>query len=426
MGVYAAKRATEGAFVPGESLIPSSGKVIGAAEIQNAVDAALDGWLTSGRFNAAFEERFSRYLNVPHVLTTNSGSSANLLAIAALTSPTLGDRALKPGDEVITLAAGFPTTVNPIIQHHLTPVFLDVHVPTYNIRAELIDGAVTPKTRAIMIAHTLGNPFDVAEVMRVAEKHRLWVIEDCCDALGASYDGKKVGSFGHVATFSFYPAHHITMGEGGAVVTKDAQIRRALESMRDWGRDCWCDPGCDNTCKKRFGWKLGDLPAGYDHKYIYSHIGYNLKITDMQAAIALAQMDRLDEFIEMRRRNWMSLHDNLSELEDIFVLPEATAHSEPSWFGFPLAVRRGSPLTRRQIIDHLESHKIGTRLLFGGNLLKQPAYRSITKRVYGDLPNTDLVMDQVFWVGVHPGIDAERLKYMVEIFLELKGLGSHL
>lgn len=398
-------------FEPGQTVVPPAGKVLGATEIQNMVEAALDGWLTSGRFNDRFESVLARFLGVRHVRTVNSGSSANLLAVAALTSPKLGNRALKSGDEVITVATSFPTTVNPLLQYGLVPVFIDVALPTYNIDASQIEAAVGPKTRAIVLAHTLGNPFDLDEVMRVARKYALWVVEDCCDALGSTYDGKLVGTFGHIGTLSFYPAHHITMGEGGAVFTQDGELQRILESFRDWGRDCWCPPGHDNTCRNRFGWKLGELPFGYDHKYIYSHAGFNLKITDMQAACGLAQLDRLPGFIAARRSNAAYLRTQLAPLEDFLILPEATLKSVPSWFGFPLTLREGKG-ERVELLKFLDRHRIGTRLLFGGNLLRQPYFEGRTYRVHGTLDNTNRIMNQTFWLGVFPGISQEALDFV--------------
>lgn len=408
-------------FEPGITTVPPSGKVLGAAELQNMVEAALDGWLTTGRFNAAFEKRLSEFLGVKYVLTANSGSSANLLAVAALTSPKLGERALKAGDEVITVAASFPTTVNPLLQYGLTPVFVDVKIPTYNINPALIEAAISPKTRAIMLAHTLGNPFNLDQVMEVARKHKLWVVEDCCDALGSTYDGKFVGTFGHVSTLSFYPAHHITMGEGGAVFTQDAELHRIVESLRDWGRDCWCAPGCDNTCRNRFGWKLGELPFGYDHKYTYSHAGYNLKITDMQAACALAQMDRLPDFIVSRKRNAAYLKEKLAALEKFLILPEATPKSDPSWFGFPITLREGK-WERVELLKYLDQNRIGTRLLFGGNLLRQPYFAGRECKVHGSLENTDRIMNQTFWIGVYPGISQEALDFMIATFMKFFGV----
>ena len=383
-------------------------------------EAALDGWLTTGRFNEAFEQQLAKFLGVNHVLTTNSGSSANLLALAALTSPKLGDRALLPGDEVITVAAGFPTTVNPSILFGLTPVFVDVHIPTYNIDPAKIEAAISPKTRAIMIAHTLGNPFDIDAVIRLAKQHNLWLIEDCCDALGSTYDGRKVGTFGDIGTLSFYPAHHITMGEGGAVFTNDGQLKTIIESFRDWGRDCYCAPGKDNTCGKRFAWKLGTLPFGYDHKYTYSHLGFNLKITDMQAACGLAQLQQLDHFIEARKRNFNFLRSRLKSCEDFLILPEATPKSDPSWFGFPITLRNDVEFDRVALLQYLDERKIGTRLLFAGNLTRQPYMEGRNYRLPDNLDNTDTVMNNTFWVGVYPGLTEEMLEYMavqIELFL---------
>lgn len=409
-------------FQAGTSVIPPSGKVIGASELQNMVEASLDGWLTTGRFNEAFEKRFAEFVGVPYALTTTSGSSANLLAFTALTSHKLGDRALKPGDEVITVAAGFPTTVNPMLQNGMVPVFVDVDIPTYNIDPQKIEAAVTERTRAIMVAHTLGNPFDLDAVMAVARKHNLWVIEDCCDALGSRYKGQHVGTFGHIATCSFYPAHHITMGEGGMVFTKDHDLRTIIESFRDWGRDCYCAPGCENTCGKRFGWQLGSLPMGYDHKYTYSHLGYNLKITDMQAACALAQMDRLPEFIEARKRNFAFLKERLKSCEEFLILPEATPNSEPSWFGFAITIRNEADFSRVDLLKYLDQYKIGTRLLFAGNLTRQPYFEGRTYRVSGELANTDKVMNDTFWIGVYPGLNEEMLSFVVEKLETFLGL----
>lgn len=411
---YTKQRHGPRVFVPGESVIPASGKVFGAEEVCNAVDASLDFWLTTGRFNADFERKLAEFLGIRWAVTTNSGSSANLLAIAALTSPKLGDQALRPGDEVITVAAGFPTTVNPAVQHGLIPVFVDVEIPTYNIQAAKIEAAVGGKTRAIMVAHTLGNPFNLAEVMRIADKYDLWVIEDCCDALGARYNGQMVGSFGDLGTLSFYPAHHITMGEGGAVFSNDNQLKVLVESFRDWGRDCWCDPGKDNTCGKRFEWQLGDLPYGYDHKYVYSHIGYNLKITDFQAAVGLAQLDRADGFIAQRRANFAFMRERLKAFEEYFILPEATPNSEPSWFGFPITVRADAPFSRLELLTFYDASKIGSRLLFSGNLTRQPAYKDVSYRISGTLRNTDIVMNQTFWLGIYPGITEEMMDFVAE------------
>lgn len=411
---YSALHFAEKPFQAGISIIPPSGKVIGASELKNMVDASLDGWLTTGRFNEAFEERFADFVGVPHALTTTSGSSANLLAFTALTSYKLGDRALKPADEVITVAAGFPTTVNPLLQNGMVPVFVDVDIPTYNIDPKKIEAAVTERTRAIMMAHTLGNPFDLDAVMAIARKHKLWVIEDCCDALGSRYKGKHVGTFGHIATCSFYPAHHITMGEGGMVFTGDHELKKIIESFRDWGRDCYCAPGKDNTCGKRFGWQLGSLPFGYDHKYTYSHLGYNLKITDMQAACALAQIDRLPEFIVARKRNFAFLKERLKSCEEFLILPEATAGSEPSWFGFPITVRESAGIARVELLKYLDQYKIGTRLLFAGNLTCQPYFEGRQYRISGELINTEKIMNNTFWIGVYPGLRDEMLSFVAE------------
>ncbi len=402
------------AFEPGRTPIPISGKVLGAPEIRNLVEASLDGWLTTGRFNDQFEQRLAAFLGVRYALTTNSGSSANLLAVSALTSPQLGERAMKPGDEVITVAAGFPTTVNPMLLYGMVPVFVDVDIPTYNIDPRKIEAAVSGKTRAIMLAHTLGNPFDIAAVTRIARKHNLWLIEDCCDALGSSYAGQLVGTFGDIGTLSFYPAHHITMGEGGAVFTSNADLKRIVESFRDWGRDCYCAPGKENTCGKRFGWQLGELPLGYDHKYIYSHLGFNLKITDMQAACALAQLDRLEGFIAARKRNFAFLRQRLAGCEEFLELPVATEGSDPSWFGFPISLREAAGVARVDLLRYLDQYRIGTRLLFGGNLVRQPYMAGRAFRVSGDLANTDRVMRDTFWVGVYPGLTEAMLDFVAE------------
>ncbi|CNB71561.1 lipopolysaccharide biosynthesis protein RfbH [Yersinia intermedia] len=409
-------------FEAGKSVVPPSGKVIGTKELQLMVEASLDGWLTTGRFNDAFEKKLGEYIGVPYVLTTTSGSSANLLALTALTSPKLGARALKPGDEVITVAAGFPTTVNPTIQNGLIPVFVDVDIPTYNINASLIEAAVSDKTKAIMIAHTLGNLFDLAEVRRVADKYNLWLIEDCCDALGSKYDGKMAGTFGDIGTVSFYPAHHITMGEGGAVFTKSAELKTIIESFRDWGRDCYCAPGCDNTCKKRFGQQLGSLPFGYDHKYTYSHLGYNLKITDMQAACGLAQLERVEEFVETRKANFKYLKEALQSCVDFIELPEATENSDPSWFGFPITLKEDCGISRIDLVKFLDEAKVGTRLLFAGNLTRQPYFHDVKYRVVGELTNTDRIMNQTFWIGIYPGLTHDHLDYVVSKFEEFFGL----
>jgi CDP-4-dehydro-6-deoxyglucose reductase, E1 len=402
-------------FTPGSSAVPVSGKVFDATELQYLVDSSLDFWLTTGRFAAEFERKLADWIGVKHCALVNSGSSANLVALSALTSPQLGDRRLQPGDEVITVAAGFPTTVNPVFQNQLIPVFVDIKLPTYDIDITQLEAALSPKTKAIMIAHTLGNPFNLTGVIQFAEQHDLWVIEDNCDALGSVYQGQKTGTFGHLSTLSFYPAHHITMGEGGAVLTNDTKLKKIVESFRDWGRDCWCNPGVDNSCSKRFGWQLGDLPPGYDHKYTYSHIGYNLKLTDMQAAVGLAQLDKLPQFIEQRRQNFDFLYQQLQDLEDVLVLPEATPGSEPSWFGFILSVRSGAPFTRNDLVQHLEKNLIGTRLLFGGNLIRQPAYKDQKYRVIGELVNTDYVMNNTFWIGLYPGLTEDILKYTASI-----------
>ena len=403
-------------FMPGESPIPYAGRVFDDEELVNLVEAGLDFWLTTGRFAEQFEREFAHFFGLRHCSLVNSGSSANLLVLSCLTSPKLGERRLKPGDEVITLASGFPTTVNPIVQNQLVPVFVDVTIPTYNVDVTQLEKAYSEQTRAVMLAHTLGNPFDLAAVMDFVRRHNLWLIEDCCDAVGATYKGQKVGTFGDLATVSFYPAHHITMGEGGAVLTNSSLLNKLVASFRDWGRDCWCEPGKDNTCGKRFGWQLGDLPYGYDHKYIYSHIGYNLKLTDMQAAVGVAQLKKLPAFIEARRRNFQTLCEGLRDLQEFFILPEATLESDPSWFGLPLAVRPEAPFTRNQVVQYLEKHKIATRLLFGGNLVRQPAYCDVGYRVVGNLTNSDFVMNQVFWIGVYPGLSQRMLEYILECF----------
>jgi CDP-6-deoxy-D-xylo-4-hexulose-3-dehydrase len=403
-------------FIPGETPIPVAGRVFDSAEMQSLVDSALDFWLTTGRFAAQFEEQFARFMGIRSAALVNSGSSANLVALAALTSAKLGKRALQPGDEVITVAAGFPTTVNPIIQCGLIPVFVDVEIPTYNVDVSRLEQALSPRTRAIALAHTLGNPFNVDGVMEFVRRHELWLVEDCCDAVGAEYRGRQVGTFGDLATTSFYPAHHITMGEGGCVLTNTPLLKTLVESFRDWGRDCWCDPGKDNTCGKRFDWQLGALPYGYDHKYIYSHIGYNLKATDMQAAVGVAQLGKLPLFIAARRANFARLREGLRDLEEFFVLPEPTPGSVPSWFGFPLLVRAGAPFTRTDLIRAVDARKIGTRLLFGGNLVRQPAYRDLAYRAPGPLENTDQVADRLFWIGVYPGLTPQMLDYVVDSF----------
>ena len=401
-------------FVPGETSIPVTGKVFGKEELSAAVEASLDFWLTSGPYTEKFESRFAKTVGMRHAFMVNSGSSANLLALTSLTSPKHGDRALRPGDEVLTVAAGFPTTVTPILQNNLIPVYVDVDLETYVANDAALESAIGPKTKAIMMAHTLGNPFNLDLVQKLAEKHNLWLIEDSCDALGGTYRGQTLGSFGDLSTFSFYPAHHITTGEGGAVLVKKVAHKTIVESFRDWGRDCWCAPGCDNTCLKRYEWQLGELPEGYDHKYTYSHLGYNLKSGDIQAAIGLAQLDRLDNFIKLRKRNWQYLSKNLANLEDQFIFPKATENSDPSWFGFALTVRSDARKTRNQIVKELNEAKIATRLLFGGNLLRQPAFAGTPRRVFGELKNTDVIMNQTFWIGVWPGLTIEMLDYVVK------------
>lgn len=405
-------------FIPGRSPVPVSGKVVDGEDISAVVDSALDAWFTTGRFAEDFERKLARFVGVRSASLVNSGSSANLVAVSALTSPKLGDRRLQPGDEVITVAAGFPTTVNPIIQNRLVPVFVDVCLPSYEIDVSQLEAAYSEKTKAVIIAHTLGNVFDLDAVLAFVRKHNLWLIEDCCDALGSTWKGQSVGTFGDIATVSFYPAHHITMGEGGAVLTDKPNLQVLIESFRDWGRDCWCDPGKDNTCGKRFDWQLGSLPCGYDHKYTYSHIGYNLKATDMQAALGASQIRKLPEFIERRKENFRFLSQALRPLGDCLLLPEATPGSDPSWFGFPIGVRRDAPFIREELIRALESKKIGTRLLFGGNLLRQPAYEDCEFRVIGELPNTDFVMNNVFWIGVFPGLTKSMLQFVADTITE--------
>jgi CDP-6-deoxy-D-xylo-4-hexulose-3-dehydrase len=410
-------------FVPGVTPVPPSGKLIDSAEIKNMVDASLDGWLTTGRFNEIFEKRLASFIGVKHLLTVNSGSSANLVAFSTLTSPKLGDRAIKKGDEVIGVAAGFPTTVNPIIQFGAVPVFVDVDRLTHNIDASQIEAAISPKTKAIMLAHSLGNPFDVDAVLAICKKYNLWLIEDCCDALGSTYKGQMVGTFGDIATLSFYPAHHITMGEGGAVFTNNQELKVIAESFRDWGRDCYCAPGKDNTCGKRFCWKLGDLPEGYDHKYTYTHSGYNLKITDMQAACALAQLDKLPSFINARKANFSLLANRLQSCSDVLQLPIPTSKSDPSWFGFPITLKPNSPVSRLDLLTYLDQRKIGTRLLFAGNLTRQPYMNSLNYRVSGSLTQTDIVMNNTFWVGVHPALSKEMLDYVATTIETYLGVG---
>ncbi len=420
---YAAQQLAPRPFIPGQSPVPVSGKVIGARELELMVEASLDGWLTTGRFNAAFEERLAKFLGVKYLITVNSGSSANLVAFSTLTSSRLGDRAIKPGDEVIGVAAGFPTTVNPILQFGAVPVFVDIDLATHNIDPALIEAAIGPRTKAIMLAHSLGNPFNLDAVTSLCRKHGLWLIEDCCDALGSTYDGKLVGTFGDIGTLSFYPAHHITMGEGGAVFTNNAELKLIAESFRDWGRDCYCAPGKDNTCNKRFCWKLGDLPEGYDHKYTYSHLGYNLKISDMQAACALAQMDRLEEFVAARRHNFAYLKERLASCAEFLELPEATPNSDPSWFGFLLTLKPASGIKRVDLLTYLDENRIGTRLLFAGNLTRQPYMIGRNFRVSGSLTNTDTVMNQSFWTGVFPGLGREQLDYTAEKIEAFLGVG---
>lgn len=424
---YAAVAYAPKPFQAGQTPVPVSGKVIGAKELQLMVEASLDGWLTTGRFNKMFEERLAAFLGVKYLITVNSGSSANLVAFNTLTSPKLGERAIQKGDEVIGVAAGFPTTVNPILQFGAVPVFVDVDLATHNIDASKIEAAISPKTKAIMLAHSLGNPFNLDVVTALCKKYNLWLIEDCCDALGATFNGQLVGTFGDIATLSFYPAHHITMGEGGAVFTNNAQLKVIAESFRDWGRDCYCAPGTDNTCDKRFCWTKrelgGDLPDGYDHKYVYSHLGYNLKITDMQAACALGQMDSLEHFIARRRENFAYLRERLATVEEFLHLPEATPNSDPSWFGFPVILKETAGVKRTDLTSFLDENKIGTRLLFAGNLTKQPYMAGREYRVSGELTNTDIVMNQTFWLGTYPGLGTEHLDYIAEKLEEFFGLG---
>ena len=415
---YCSELSHRGDFIPGVTPVPVSGKVIDGNDISAVVDSALDGWFTTGRFAETFERNLARFVGVRSASLVNSGSSANLIALSALTSPKLGDRRLKPGDEVITVAAGFPTTVNPIFQNRLVPVFVDVTVPGYEIDVRQLEAARSDRTRAVFLAHTLGNVFDLDAVTAFVRKHNLWLIEDCCDALGSTYKGRNVGTFGDIATLSFYPAHHITTGEGGAVLTDKPALQVLIDSYRDWGRDCWCEPGKDNTCGKRFDWQLGSLPCGYDHKYTYSHIGYNLKATDMQAALGASQLTKLPEFIARRKANFHHLKTALAALEEYLILPEATAHSDPSWFGFPIGVREDAPFRREDLIRALEANKIGTRLLFGGNLLRQPAYQDCEYRVAGELRNTDFVMNNVFWVGVYPGLTSPMLDFVAKTITE--------
>jgi CDP-6-deoxy-D-xylo-4-hexulose-3-dehydrase len=422
VSAYAKEQYKEKPFVPGQTVIPPSGKLLGEEELQNMVAASLDGWLTTGRFNAQFEKKLAAFLGVKYCLSVNSGSSANLVAFSTLTSPKLGDRAIKKGDEVIGVAAGFPTTVNPIIQFGAVPVFVDVDIKTHNVNADLIEAAITPKTKAIMLAHALGNPFDLGKVVELCKKYNLWLIEDTCDALGAEYNEKKCGTFGDIGTLSFYPAHHMTMGEGGAVFMNNPELKVIAESFRDWGRDCYCPPGCDNTCGCRFEQKHGDLPFGYDHKYVYSHSGFNLKITDMQAACGLAQLAKLDFFIQRRRENYTYLRNRLETLSDFLELPEPTANSNPSWFGFPLTLKPESSVTRVELTRYLDDNKIGSRLLFAGNLLKQPYFKDVEYRVVGDLINTDITMNYTFWIGIQPALTSEHLDFVADKLEEFFGL----
>ena len=405
-------------FIPGETLIPPSGKLIGEEEVKYMVEASLDGWLTTGRFNQYFQEKLSEFLNVKHLLTVNSGSSANLVAFSSLTSHMHKERAIKPGDEIISVAAGFPTTVNPIFQNGVIPVFVDIKLPTYNINEELIEAAITKKTKAIVLAHTLGNPFNLSKITEICKKYNLWLMEDNCDALGSKYNNQLTGTFGDVSTLSFYPAHHITMGEGGAILTNNLRIKRISESFRDWGRDCYCEPGKENTCNKRFDWQLGKLPKGYDHKYIYTHVGFNMKITDMQAACGVGQLEKLESFIQKRKENVSFLKKKLEDLQELIQLPEAEENSEPSWFGFPITIKDKCKISRKDLIDKLTEKKIGTRLLFAGNLTKQPAYINLKYRVSGELKVTDKIMSDTFWVGIQPALGEEELSYTAKILRE--------
>lgn len=419
---YAAEKYAPTPFEAGVCVIPPSGKVIGERELQLMVEASLDGWLTTGRFNEEFEKKLAEFIGVKHLITVNSGSSANLVAFSALTSPKLGDRAIKKGDEVIGVAAGFPTTVNPIVQFGAVPVFVDVDMTTHNINADLVEAAISPKTKAIMLAHTLGNPFNLKKIKSICEKYNLWLVEDCCDALGAKYNDQHVGTFGDIATVSFYPAHHITMGEGGAVFTNNSELATIAESFRDWGRDCYCKPGCDNTCGIRFKQKLGDLPEGYDHKYTYSHLGYNLKITDMQAACGLAQLERLPEFIQTRNANYAYLKNKLASLTGFLDVAEPTANSTPSWFGFPITLKEGAGVERVELTKFLDQNNIGTRLLFAGNLIRQPYFQGLEYRVASDLSNTDNTMNNTLWLGIYPGLGDEHFDFITEKLEEFFGV----
>ena len=415
---YAREEYSQKEFIAGKSAVPVSGRVFDEDDIATLIDSALDFHLTTYRYNDEFEKVLGEFFGLKYALTCNSGSSANLIAVSSLKSHLLKDRALKDGDEIITVAAGFPTTVNPILQNNLTPVFVDVELETYNVNADLIEKAITNKTKAIILAHTLGNPFNIKKVKEICEKHNLWLIEDCCDALGSTYNNQKVGTFGDIATLSFYPAHHITMGEGGAVLTNNAVLKKAMESIRDWGRDCWCPPGCDNTCKQRFTQKLGDLPEGYDHKYTYSHLGYNLKITDMQAACGVAQLRKVNKFIAKRKENFKKIKDKLEKFSEYLILPKAQENSEPSWFGFLISVKPDAPFTRNDLVKYLNENKIGTRLLFAGNIVKQPYMIGSNYRIVGELTNSDFIMNNTFWIGVYPGIDDSMIDYVYYIIEE--------
>lgn len=413
---YYALDSEKGEFIPGKSPVPYAGRIYNDEELVRLVDSSLEFWLTAGHYAREFEERLAKFIGVKYCLLTNSGSSANLLAITALTSPKLGGRRLCPGDEVITTACGFPTTLNPILQNQLVPVFVDIELGTYNIQSDMIESALSERTKAIFVSHTLGNPVNIRKIREIVKKYNLWFIEDNCDALGSQFDGVYTGSFGHIATCSFYPAHHITMGEGGAVLTNDHELKKIIASFRDWGRDCWCDPGCDNSCRKRFEWQLGDLPHGYDHKYIYSHIGYNLKATELQAAIGVEQLKKLPLFINERRKNYEFIREGLKKYDQFFIFPEPTPNSHPSWFGFPVLIKENAPFSRETIVRYLETKKIATRMLFGGNLLRQPAYKNIQYRVVGSLQNTDRIVNNFFWIGVYPGLTPKMIQYVLDIF----------